>query len=206
VERKGQTRLTFAQEIVIAMYCFAKCVAIITVILFASMVWAQVTPKNYPWQAKVTSCTPDMTFCWYGSDLVTNPEVTAFGNRWVSQDKDEKPFEWITEVRCVKALHVCILARNEKLLFSDKTLTSIDLYFVQEWTESEIRAVKESDSPHGKECEIDTLLLNREDASVTILSVPGPAATTKTCEGSMKPKTVMYRLRLALSKPHIATP
>jgi hypothetical protein len=117
------------QEIVIAMSRFAKSIAIISVILFASTVWAQVTPRKYPWQAKDTSCTPDMTFSWYGSDLVTNPEVTAFGNRWVSQDKDEKPFEWITEVRCVKALHICILARNEKLSFSDKTLTSIESVF-----------------------------------------------------------------------------
>jgi hypothetical protein len=91
----------------VGTYRPAKSMAIITAMLFASTVWAQVTLKKYPWQAKGTSCTPDMTFCWYGSDQVTNPEVIAFGNRWVSEDKDEKPFEWITEVRCVKALHIC---------------------------------------------------------------------------------------------------
>ena len=140
--------------------------SVLAVLLFASTAWAQGSPKAYPWQEKGFNCNPKMTFCWYGSDLVANPEVTAYGTRWVSQDKDEKPFEWVTEVRCIQTLHLCILARNQKLPFSDGTLTNIDLYYVQEWSEYQIRAVEESDLPHGKECEVDTLLLNREDASV----------------------------------------
>lgn len=173
----------------------AKSTAVLAVLLLASIAWAQGSPRKYPWQWKDTNCTQMMTFCWYDSNLVTNPEVIAYGNRWVSQDKEEKPIEEVTEVRCIQALHVCILARNQKNLFTDRTYTNIDLYYVKEWSEYQIRAIGESDLPHGQECEVDSLLLNREDASVSMLSVPGPAATTKACEGLMKPKTVMYRLQ-----------
>jgi hypothetical protein len=184
----------------------SKGIGVLAALLFASTAWAQTTPKTYPWQWEGTNCTRGMTFCWYDSNEALDPEVTAHGTRWVSQDKDEKPFEWVTEVRCLQTLHLCIVARNQKLPPGDGTLTNIDLYYVHEWSEYQIRAVEESDLPHGKECEIDTLLLNRADASVSILSVPGPAATTKGCEGLMKPKTVMYRLQLAFSKPEKETP
>jgi hypothetical protein len=184
----------------------AKSLVVMAVILFASTAWAQGSPKKYPWQEKDTNCTHGMTFCWYGSDLVADPEVTAFGPRWVSQDKEEKPLEWVSAVRCVKALHICILARNQKLLFGGGTMTNIDLYHVQEWSEYQIRAVGENDLPHGEECEIDSLLLNREDASISMLSVPGPGATNKGCEALMKPKTVMYRLQLGLPEIQKETP
>lgn len=58
--------------------------------------------QRYPWQSGDTSCNETMTFCWHGAEDVSDPEVRAYGNRWVAQDKDEKPFEWITEVRCLK--------------------------------------------------------------------------------------------------------
>jgi hypothetical protein len=183
-----------------------KIVMVLAILLFSCTTWAQTSPKKYPWQGRGTSCTPTMTFCWYGSDLVKDPEVTAYGNRWVSQDKDEKPFEWVTEVRCIQVLHLCILARNQEVPFVGGTLSSIDLYYVKEWSEHEIRAVEESDFSHGQECEIDTLLLNREEASVSILSVPGPAATTKRCDAVMKPKTVLYKPQLGSPQPHGDTP
>lgn len=183
-----------------------KCIVAIAVIFFASAAWAQGSSKKYPWEWKDSGCTWGLTFCWFDSPPVTNPEVTAFGPRWVSQDKDEKPFEWVSAIRCVKTLHVCILASNQKLLFGGGTMTSIDLYYVQEWSEYEIRAVGQNDLPHGKECEIDSLLLNREDASVSMLSVPGPGATGKGCEALMKPKTVMYRLQLGLPEIQKETP
>ena len=66
--------------------------------------------KKYPWQKEGTNCDKTMTFCWYGA------EVTAYGNRWVAQDKDEKPFEWITEVRCLQEFKLCILARGTERL------------------------------------------------------------------------------------------
>lgn len=151
--------------------------------------------QKYPWQRNDTPCDADMTFCWYGADIVSDPQVTAFGDRWVAQDKDEKPFEWITEVRCLKDHKLCILARNQKLVIGDRRMTNIDLYRIESWTTVEIRAVGENDLPKGKECEIDTLILNRVEGSVSMLSTPGPAAATKACMGIIKkPKTVMYRL------------
>ena len=80
------------------------------------------------------------TFCWYGSDIVSDPEVTANGRERVHQGKDEKPFEWVTEVRCVQVLHTCIVARNQKLVFGDGTQTDIDLYKIKEWSNFQIRA------------------------------------------------------------------
>jgi hypothetical protein len=165
--------------------------------LFAAVAWAQGAPKKYLWQEGDTGCDKTMSFCWYGAELVSDPQVTAYGNRWVSQDKEEKPFEWITEVRCVRELHVCILARNQKVMNGSRT--NIDLYRIEEWNDYQIRAVGESDLPRGKECEIDSLLLNRSEGSVSMLSVPGPAAAMKGCLGIVgKPKTVVYKLEIGL--------
>ena len=143
-------------------------------------------------------CDKTMSFCWYGSEDVSDPQVTAHGNKWVPQDKDEKPFEWVTEVRCWKQRRLCILARNQKVLPSaSATTTNIDLYKIEEWSNVQIRAIGENDFPKGKECEIDTLLLNRVEGSVSMLSAPGPAATTKVCLGIIKnPKTVVYKLEV----------
>src|SRR6516162_11019330 len=55
-----------------------------------------------------TNCDKLMTFCWSDS------QVTAYGNRWVAPDKDEKPFEWVTEVRCLKDYKLCIPWNLEK--------------------------------------------------------------------------------------------
>jgi hypothetical protein len=169
---------------------------ILVFVLFASTAWTQDHPKKYPWQSGDTSCTEWMTFCWFGSEIVSDPEVMAYGNRWVTQDKDERPLEWVTEVRCIQRLHVCILARNQKIM--NGTQTNIDMYRVEEWSDYQIRTVGVGDAPRGsgKECEIDSLLLNRAEASVSMLSVPGPGATTKVCLGITKPKTVIYKLEI----------
>ena len=90
-----------------------------------------------------------MTLCWYGAEDVSDAQVTAYGNRWVPQDKDEKPSESITEVRCLKDYKLCILARNQKVL--DGSQTNIDLYRIAEWSSVQIRAIGESDFPRGKE-------------------------------------------------------
>ena len=80
---------------------------ILVLALLASVASSQNTPKKYPWQHGDTSCNETMTFCWYGSELVSDPEVTANGNRWVAQDKEEKPFEWITRgPMCPKTAHL----------------------------------------------------------------------------------------------------
>lgn len=157
--------------------------------------------QKYPWQYADTQCSKGMTFCWYGVEDVSDPQVTAHGNRWSSwssQDKEEKPLEWITEVRCLKGLKLCILARNQKV--NKGSQTNIDLYRIEEWGTVQIRAIGENDSPNGKECEIDTLMLNRVEGSVSLLSTPGPAAATEPCMGIMKPKTVVYKLEIGQPK------
>jgi hypothetical protein len=111
-------------------------------------------------------------------------------------DPTEKPFEWVTEVRCLRNKQLCILARNQQVL--DTSRTNIDLFFVEEWSDFQIRAVEDSDFPEGQECEIDSLILNRSDGSVSMLTVPGPAASSTRCMDIMKPKTVMYSLNLKL--------
>jgi len=175
-----------------------RILLILVVALFASLAWSQNTPKKYPWQDGNTPCDKTMSFCWYGSEIVSDPEVTAYGNRWVPQDKEEKPFEWITEVRCIQTLHICILARNQKI--GNGSVTNIDMYRVEEWSDYQIRAAGEGNSPHSKECEVDSLLLNRAEGGVSMLSVPGPGATSKGCMGMLKPKTVIYKLEIGTPK------
>jgi len=169
--------------------------AILVFVLFASVAWTQDHPKKYPWQSGETPCNESMSFCWLGLETVSDPEVTAYGNRWVTQDKDERPLEWVTEVRCIQKMRVCILARNQKI--GRGSHTNIDMYPVEEWSDYQIRTVGVGDAPRGsgKECEIDSLLLNRAEGSVSMLTVPGPGATTKVCLGVFgKPKTVIYKL------------
>jgi hypothetical protein len=170
----------------------------ILLVVFATVAAAQ--SQKYPWQHGGTQCNETMTFCWYDAELVSDPQVTAYGNHWFAQDKDEKPFEWITEVRCLKNSKLCILARNQKVMNGSQT--NIDLYRIEEWNKVQIRAIAENDLPTGKECEIDTLILNRVEGSVSMLSAPGPAAATKPCMGltGTKPKTVVYKLEIAPPK------
>ena len=79
--------------------------------------------------------------------------------------------------------------------------TNIDLYRIEEWSTVQVRAIEESDFPKGRECEVDTLLLNRVEGSVSMLSAPGPVATTKACMGIIKkPKTVVYKLEIGPPK------
>jgi hypothetical protein len=146
--------------------------------------------QKYPWQYADTQCNEGMTFCWYDF------QVTAYGNRWVSEG--EKPFEWITEVRCLEDYKLCILARNQKVL--DGSQTNIDLYRIEEWSSSQILAIRESfvhnvstddlirqfifGNTHlspGNDCEVDRLLLNRVEGSVLMPLTPAPGTTSKLC-------------------------
>ena len=160
---------------------------------------AQQQQKKYPWQQEGTNCDKTMTSCWYGGEDVY-PQVVAYGNRWVSQDQSEKPFEWITEVRCLSEYKLCILARNQKVL--DGSQTNIDLYRIEEWNSFQIRAIGErvlhnvnvstddlvrrfmfgkTDLWRGQDCEVDRLLLSRVEGSVSMLLTPRPGTTTKLC-------------------------
>jgi hypothetical protein len=164
-------------------------------VLFVLSAWLSPQADHKPsWQTKETNCNESMTLCWYQAEQVSDPEVIAFGQRWNTQDKDEKPLEWVTEVRCMREKHMCILAQSKHVLGIART--TIDLFVVEEWTDFQIRALGENDYPKGQECEIDSLILNRSEGSVSLLTVPGPAASTKHCVTVMKPKTVMYTLDL----------
>lgn len=157
--------------------------------------------QKYPWQDGDTPCSKRMTFCWYGVEDVSAPQVTAYGNRWSSwssQDKEGELLEWITEVRCLKRLKLCILARNQKI--GNGSITNTVLYSIEEWSTVQIRAIGENDAPKGRECEIDTLILNRVEGSVSMLSTPGPAAAAEPCIGIMKPKTIVYKLEIGPPK------
>jgi hypothetical protein len=175
----------------------AACASLAFVVTIAS---PQPQQQKYPWQSGDMGCNETMTFCWYGVEDVSDPQVTAYGNRWVPQDKDEKPFEWITAVRCLKDSKICILARNQKI--ANGSRTNIDLYRIEEWGTVQIRAIEESAFARGREreCEVDTLMLNRVEGSVSMLSTPGPAAATKVCMGIVTPKTVVYKLEIGLPK------
>jgi len=132
-------------------------------------------------------CNENMTFCWY------NDDVDAWGTLWKSDDPAEKSLEQVTEVRCVQRLHVCIKARNQKVNFGLPSVTNIDLYNVRSWDGTQIRAVM--DEQIDPDCEQDTLVINRVDRSVVIISSPGPRGNEKRCTGLMgQPKTVVYRL------------
>jgi hypothetical protein len=168
-----------------------KQLTFLALLLFASAACPQGSSQ------KESNCNSTLTFCWYGTD-VKDPTVFANGDHWVTQDKDEQSLEWVTAIRCVQTMHVCILARNQKTGTVDRTSTTIDLFQIQEWSTYQIRAIEESNYPPGRECEMDSLLLNRVEASVSMLSVPGPAAASKACMTLMKPKTVVYKLRTVL--------
>src|SRR5215475_6806981 len=136
-----------------------------------------------PWQLNGKACD---NFCWNGPYSDNSDEVRAWGNQWVSENRSEKPLEWVTNVRCIKAQHLCIVARNQALS-SGGTMTNIDLYSVREWSNYQVRANEEWGMQSN--CEKDTLLINRADSSVSLLSAPGPEAD-RSCRTLLKPKTV----------------
>ena len=162
-----------------------KHLTFLGILFFASIAFPQ-GPNQ-----KESDCNSTMTFCWYATD-VKDPAVFAKGDHWVAQDKDEKPLEWVTAIRCIESMHICILARNQKVGSLGRTSTSIDLFRIQEWSNYQVRAVEENYFPPGRECEIDSLLLNRAEASVSMFSVPGPAAGSKACTAM---KNVVYKLQ-----------
>jgi hypothetical protein len=138
-------------------------------------------------------CNDTMTFCWYGPYSDQSDEVDAWGNHWVSDDKSESPLEWVTEVRCVHRLNVCILARNQSLSLKDAHITNVDLYKVTRWDGNQVTAVGEQST--FTSCEEDLLSLNRTERSALMTSSPGPSADKERCTKIQgKPMTVMYRL------------
>jgi hypothetical protein len=144
-------------------------------------------------QPKDNPCNKTMTFCWYGPFQDESDEVEAHGTIWKSDDPSVKSLEQTSEVRCIKKLSVCIHARNQKVFSGVPSVTSIDLYNVRSWGNTEVRAVM--DEQFAPDCEQDTLVINRVDQSTVIISSPGSRGNEKHCTGFMgEPRTVMYRL------------
>ena len=137
------------------------------------------------------SCNKGHTFCWYGPYSDGTDEVSASGDRWVSPDKKEPALEFITALRCLKSLKVCIMGRNLELL--GKRITFVDVFYVSKWGSVQIEATREWQATNDG-CTVDSLLLNKVEQSATLVSTPGPTAGTKECVAMQKPKTVTYTL------------
>ncbi|MGH9512143.1 MAG: hypothetical protein ACRD2U_08395 [Terriglobales bacterium] len=139
-------------------------------------------------------CNQSLTFCWYGPYRDGSDEIDAWGNEWKADDPTEKPIKQVTEVRCVKRLLICIKARNEQMPFGGGTShTNIDIYNVRFWNSLKVQAVMDESS--DRECEQDTLVLNRVEKSAISISSPGPHGNQKDCTSFIgPPKTVVYRL------------
>jgi len=137
-------------------------------------------------------CDKEMNFCWYDPYPDGSDEVEAWGDRWISQDKNEKNFEISSEIRCVKKLGVCMYASSQ-LVFGSKRITKIDLLQITRWDNNQITADGENAS--REPCDRDSYIINRGDHSVTMVSSPGPRAESSSCTAVMgKPKTVIYKL------------
>ena len=150
--------------------------------------WAFLLPNGPQVQANETDhCDEYMTFCWYGD------EVDAWGTVWTTDSPGEKSLEQVTEVRCVQKMHVCIVARNQKVNLLGRTVTNIDLYNVRSWDDTQVRAIMDESATLG--CEQNTLVLNRVERGTMLISSPGPRGNEKRCTNYMgPPKTVIYRL------------
>jgi hypothetical protein len=127
------------------------------------------------------ACNQRMSFCWFGPYSDNSDEVQAWGNHWVSQDKTEKPLEQVVEVRCIKALKICIVAHNQRLF--TESMTAIDIYYVTRWDDVQVNAKEE----HGitERCEEDSLMINHAERSVLLVSSPGVDAANKSCTNFM---------------------
>lgn len=150
------------------------------------------SPTTFPQSKNEEACNKNMTFCWYGPYQDGSDEVDAWGNQWKTDDPTEKSLNQVTEVRCIKRLHVCIKARNQQT-FRGGSLTNIDLYNVRSWSDVKVQAI--FDESADPQCEQDTLVLNRVERSAIIINNPGPRGNEKGCLALMgPPKTVVYRL------------
>jgi hypothetical protein len=118
--------------------------SIIVVIVLGGLTTGQNGAQpRYRWQQvfenkHVGSCDEKMNFCFYGPFRDGSDEFSGWGNRWMGQDKKDSRDE-LAEVRCLKDLHRCIIARTTLHL----SRLEIELYTTQEWNTSEIRAASD---------------------------------------------------------------
>jgi hypothetical protein len=143
-----------------------KLACILCSVFLSACTQAQSTPQGVQQNAQPRACNAQTTFCWYGSDSPKPDEVLAWGSHWVSPDKTVTSFEWITEIRCVKTLRMCVLARNAAG-HDGKRETNIDLFYVTNWGPTKVEATEES---YKVSCEDVMLQLNKTEQTATLIS------------------------------------
>lgn len=159
--------------------------------LWLALIAILFTVSSLKAQLKDDNCDERMTFCW-SYPGISDPEVTARGNQWMSQDKTEKPLSMVVEIRCIRKLNVCIYASNEKRPFINGSITRIDLYNVTRWDGAEIDATSEV---RFDPCEHDSLMLNHAEKRAYLIASPASKAGESVCTNLIgKPKTVVYQL------------
>jgi len=114
---------------------------------------------------------------------------TATGS-WVEEGGKEPDLE-NSQLDCYEDWHVCIdaQAREMKLFSATSIIGKSDAYRIKTWDKYEIVA----DSGNFDPCERDTLHINRQEKSVSLVSVPA-YKDEKTCKIFGAPKTVTFRL------------
>jgi|SRR5215472_7712151 len=165
--------------------------AVIVVLLASLAALGQNVQKRYRWQHvfkdqnnAVDPCDYQVTFCFHGPYRDGSDEIDAWGNRWVSESGTPKlPGQEVTEVRCLKARQLCILAHS--ILVASLPRTEIELYRVKNWNTSEVQASSEDHNAFGTA----TLLINLEEGSVFLTLVPNQLGSRA------GDKTTMYKLK-----------
>ena len=122
-----------------------KSLCILWFLLLPGWIHAQSNPHEAKSKSEPKACNANVTFCWYGSDSPFGEEVTAWGNRWVNRGVKASSVESIVEIRCIKALMLCIDAGNS-VDHNGKRVTSIDIYHIVSWGTANIEARPEGDN------------------------------------------------------------
>ncbi len=144
-----------------------KTVCILWCLLLSGWSQAQSNPREMRKNAEPKACNADVTFCWYGSDSPFGAEVRAWGNRWVHRNGKVPAVDSVDEIRCIKALMVCILASN-RVDQKGKRLTSVDIYRVTNWETTKVEARPEADNA----CREISLRMEKIEQVATLTSRP----------------------------------
>lgn len=110
---------------------------------------------------------------------------------WVEDGKTEPGIE-SSSIECYQDWGLCIdgQALMNKMLGSVTVVGKFEAYRIHKWDKFEVVA----DSVYPQPCERDSLRINRQEKSVTLLSIPA-YVDTKTCENLLgAPKTITVRL------------
>jgi len=116
--------------------------------------------------------------------------LTTSGS-WVEEGKSDPEIE-SSNIECYRDWGMCIdgQAQQTKLFGSTDVIGKFEAYKITTWDKYELIA----DSLYPMPCERDTLRINRQEKSVTVVSIPA-YQNEKTCQDALgKAKTVNYHL------------